>query len=145
MSSWPRLPVLVVGGIALAGLGFALTMGSDGVRPGVGAPVLVADLRFEDRLDGAVAVYANAAAQPTAMLAPGSNAFIRTTVRSLARTRRTKDTPDPEAMPFRLSLWPDGRLLLEDPATRRTLDLRAYGADNAQAFAQLLPAREGSR
>ena len=42
--------------------------------------------------------------------------------------------------PFRLSTWADGGLILEDLATGRTLDLRAFGPTQVEAFARLLPA-----
>jgi putative photosynthetic complex assembly protein len=42
-------------------------------------------------------------------------------------------------MPFRLTLWHDGRLVLDDPATGRHVDLRAFGTTNRNAFARLLP------
>ncbi|MFY7781768.1 MAG: photosynthetic complex assembly protein PuhC, partial [Tagaea sp.] len=41
--------------------------------------------------------------------------------------------------PFRLSMWRDGSLVLDDPATGRRVDLRAFGATNRDAFARLLP------
>jgi hypothetical protein len=42
-------------------------------------------------------------------------------------------------MPFRIALETDGRLLLSDPATGRTVDLRAFGPTNLEVFARLLP------
>jgi hypothetical protein len=39
-----------------------------------------------------------------------------------------------------LSAWTDGALSLEDRATGRTLDLRAFGQTQVEAFARLLPA-----
>lgn len=141
----PSLPVLVIAGLVALGVGFTLLTSSGTVPPGQGTPVAARDLRFEDRLDGAIAVYEGAGTQPLTLLAPGTNAFVRTTLRGMARERRLKETAEPEMTPFRLTLWPNGRLTLEDLATSRTLDLRAYGEDNALAFAQLLPAREATR
>jgi putative photosynthetic complex assembly protein len=43
--------------------------------------------------------------------------------------------------PFRLTDWTDGRLTLEDRSTGRSVELRAFGATNAAAFARLLTAR----
>jgi putative photosynthetic complex assembly protein len=61
-------------------------------------------------------------------------------VRGLAhdRIRRGLDA----GPPFRLSRWADGRLELQDVATGRRIDLRAFGATNRDAFARLLPPQE---
>jgi putative photosynthetic complex assembly protein len=40
--------------------------------------------------------------------------------------------------PFVLSSHADGRLTLADPATGRSVNLEAFGPDNAGAFARLL-------
>jgi putative photosynthetic complex assembly protein len=42
--------------------------------------------------------------------------------------------------PFRIARYPDGRLVLEDLATDRVIDLQAFGPTNAGAFARLLAA-----
>lgn len=141
----PSAPVLAVGGVFALALGFAVFLHDDGPNLPEGAPIASQALRFEDRLDGAVAVYAGDATQPSAMLAPNSNHFVRALMRSLARERRIQETGVAGEAPFRLTLYPDGRLILEDPTTSRMLDLRAYGQTNAMAFAQLLPAPEVTR
>lgn len=100
------------------------------------------DLRFLDRADGAVAVFDPADASPVAVLAAGSNNFIRGALRGLARERKRQEIgAEP---PFRLTLWADGRYTLQDTATGRTIDLRAFGPTNAQAFASLLQAAEAT-
>lgn len=141
----PSRPVFMVGLAVLVTVGFAAFLRDDGPVQPEGVPVTSRELRFEDRLDGAVAVYTDDATQPSAMLPPNSNHFIRALLRSLARERRIQEAGLGGATPFRLTLWPDGRLILEDPATSRILDLRAYGETNAQAFAQLLPPPEVTR
>lgn len=142
---WPSLPKLVVGGAALGTALFALFLGDAPITAEEGKPIVSSELRFEDRLDGAVAVYRGGAETPSAMLPPNSGHFIRATLRSLVRDRRLQETGAGGAIPFRLTLWPDGRLILEDPATARMLDLRAFGETNAQSFAQLLPPPEMRR
>ena len=101
------------------------------------------DLRFEDQRDGGVAVRRAEDGEVVAVLAPGTEGFIRATMRGLARERRRGDL-GPEA-PFRLSAWPDGGLSLEDTATGRTLDLRAFGPTQAEAFGRLLPSPPAAR
>lgn len=141
----PSRPLFLVGGLLVVALAFAAIFRDDALPPPDGPPIASRELRFEDRLDGAVAVYEDGADRPMAMLAPNSNHFLRATLRSLVRTRRIEEVGEGSNTPFRLSLWKDGRLILEDMATSRTLDLRAFGETNAQAFAQLLPAPETTR
>lgn len=111
----------------------------DGLEAGHGRPASVSiDLRFEDLPDGGVAVRRAEDAATVAVLAPGTGGFMRATLRGLARDRKRGDLgPD---QPFRLSAWTDGALSLEDRATGRTLDLRAFGPTQVEAFARLLPA-----
>jgi len=100
------------------------------------AATIYRDLRFDDREDGAVTVQDPVTGLVVAVFAPGTNGFVRATLRGLARERkRGSGTPE---TPFRLSAWSDGRLVLEDPVTGRKVDLRAFGPTNAGAFATLL-------
>jgi len=101
------------------------------------APVSI-DLRFEDLPDGGVAVLRAADGTEVALLAPGTGGFMRATLRGLARERKRGDFGSER--PFRLSAWTDGGLSLEDTATGRALDLRAFGPTQVEAFARLLPA-----
>lgn len=112
-------------------------------RRGGPSPVVL-DLRFEDRSDGGVAVRRAEDGAVVAVLAPGTEGFMRATLRGLVRDRKRGDLGPDE--PFRLSAWTDGALSLEDLATGRTLDLRAFGPTQVEAFARLLPApREEKR
>ncbi len=61
---------------------------------------------------------------------------MRATLRGLARERK-RGGLGPET-PFRLSTWADGGLRLEDPATGRALDMRAFGQTQAEAFARFV-------
>ena len=67
---------------------------------------------------------------------PGTNGFLRSTMRGLARDRKRQDL-GAEA-PFRLTRWADGRLSLQDEATGRSIDLGAFGPTNAAVFAHLM-------
>ena len=109
-----------------------------GTGRGDGRALLSADLRFEDRPDGGVAVRRAGDAEVAAVLAPGADGFIRAVMRGLARERKRGDLGPEE--PFRLSAWPGGGLTIEDLATGRTLDLRAFGHTQAEAFGRLLTA-----
>lgn len=107
------------------------------------APVVARDLLFQDRPNGAVAVFeASNPSAPIAMIAPETNGFLRATMRGLARQRLRQDAD--RQTPFRLTQWADGRLTLEDPTTHRSVEMEAFGISNEQAFAQLLTAKAGS-
>jgi putative photosynthetic complex assembly protein len=99
-------------------------------------PLAVKDLRFVDQPDGAVAVYDVTQGAPVAVLAPGTNGFLRATMRNFARERRSNGIGS--SAPFRLTAGTDGRLVLADLATGRKIDLEAFGATNAAVFAGFL-------
>lgn len=108
------------------------------------APVLIShDLRFEDLNDGGIAVYEASGTRPVDIVAPGTNGFLRGTLRGLARERKLEGIG--QDIPFRLSERTDGHLLLEDPATHRWVDLGGFGPTNAAAFASVLTAAENAR
>jgi len=77
------------------------------------------------------------------VVAPGTNGFLRGTLRGLARERKRQGI-GPEA-PFRLTAHDDGRLTLADPATGRRVDLESFGPTNAAVFSQLLVAGGAAR
>jgi putative photosynthetic complex assembly protein len=137
---FPRLPLLSAAGLVGLALLAVATARLVGVAPErqEGQPSLSRDLRFADRSDGGVAVL-DASGQLVEVLPPGSNNFLRATLRGLARERRAEGTPGNEA-PFRLSAWPQGGLTLEDLATGRQVQLAAFGPANVQAFGRLLTA-----
>jgi putative photosynthetic complex assembly protein len=100
------------------------------------APVAAAELRFLDGADGSVVVLSYPEGVEVAVLPPGQHGFARGVLRGLARDRRLAHLDS--GPPFRLVRWSDGRLSLEDPATRRAVALEAFGPDNARVFAGLL-------
>ena len=82
---------------------------------------------------------AEGAEGPVAILAPGTNGFVRSVLRGLARERRLQGVGSAPA--FRLTRWADGRLSLDDPSTGRIVELGAFGPTNRAAFAQLMDPR----
>ncbi len=137
--TFPRFPLLGAGVlIALAVTAAALSPVERNVPQS--RPVAERMLRFEDRPDGAVAVIDASTAREIAVFAPGTNGFVRATLRGFARERRRGDE-GPDA-PFRLTRWADGRVTLGDPVTGRQAELEAFGVDNERPFAQLLTAGE---
>ena len=138
-TGFPRAPLIAVGGLVVASL-----LAVSAVRfTGVGAmhvadtPVVeVREFRFEDRPDGSIAVLDASGRQLVETVAPGSNGFLRGTMRGLARERKRRDV-SPE-LPFRMVGHADGRLTLEDPGTGRRVDLGSFGPTNAAVFAQIM-------
>jgi putative photosynthetic complex assembly protein len=96
-------------------------------------------LRFADQRDGGIVVRDAVDDQVIEAIAPGTNGFLRGTLRGLARERK-REGIGPEAS-FRLTARSDGRLLLQDPATGRLVDLGSFGPTNAAVFARLLTER----
>ena len=135
---------------AAALVGLALVAATFARISGIGtthAPVAVAiesrDLRFEDRSDGAVAVYDVASGRIVDTISPGTNGFLRGVLRGLARDRKLQHIGTEP--PFRLTRWDDGRLSIEDVATHQRIELVSFGPTNAAAFARLLRDRSASQ
>ena len=94
-------------------------------------------LRFADRDDGAVIVTDGANGHQIAVVT-GQNGFLRGTMSGLTRIRRTEGVG--RAVPFKLTLYADHRLVLGDPTTGKTIELEAFGPTNEAVFANFLPA-----
>ncbi len=103
------------------------------------APVETLLLRFRDQQDGGVAVIDARDGKEIYVVQPGTNGFIRATLRGLTRERLREGVG--EAPPFALTRWNDGTLSLEDSSIQRRIELDAFGPTNAQAFAQFFAAR----
>lgn len=131
------LVVLSLGGVTAARLGHVGTPAA--VDPSADVAAERA-LRFEDQSDGSIRVEDADTGNLVSTIAPGSNNFIRGTLRALVRERH-RDSLGRE-QPFRLIARRDGHLLINDPATQRVIDLGSFGPTNAAAFAQLLLAPE---
>ena len=91
-------------------------------------------LQFDDLDDGGVAIRKADTQQLIYKVEPGTNGFIRGTLRGLARERLRSGIGSEQ--PFTLTHWNNGSISLEDKATGRRVDLDAFGITNAQSFAQ---------
>ncbi len=141
-SGVPNGPLLAMGALVLATLVAVAAARIGNFNPRQvpdAAAVSVRELRFEDRPDGSIAILDAGGQRLIDSVAPGSNGFLRGTMRGLARERKRQGVA-PE-VPFRLIGRADGRLTLEDPATERRVDIGSFGPTNAAAFAQLMTAR----
>lgn len=135
----PRLPLLgaaflIVASLLLVAMVRLTGFGASHVEDS--EAVMVRELRFEDRADGSIAVLDAREGNVVYSVAPGTNGFLRGTMRGLARERKRQGS-GPE-YPFRLIGHTDGRLTLEDPATGRRIDLESFGPTNAAVFSRLL-------
>jgi putative photosynthetic complex assembly protein len=116
----------------------AVRLSGTEIRSPDASPVLSRSLRFEDRVDGSVAVIDGKTGAELERV-QGEAGFLRGALRALARERRLRDL-GPEAA-FELVGRADGRLTLLDPATGGRIDLDSFGPTNAGSFVRLLTAR----
>ena len=136
---FPRSPLIAAGALVIASV-----IGVAAVRlTGVGLahvpdapPLAVREFRFEDRPDGSIVVLDASGQRVIETVAPGSNGFLRGTMRGLARERK-RQSIGPE-LPFRMVGRADGALTLEDPATGRHVDIGSFGPTNAAVFAHIM-------
>ncbi len=136
-----RTPILAAGiliALTLITVAFVRLTGIGAVHNPDAAATTVRELRFEDKADGSIDVLDAQAGKVIQNVAPGTNGFLRGTLRGLARERKRQSIgPQP---PFLLIGRADGRLTLEDPATGRRVDLESFGPANSSVFAQILAA-----
>lgn len=126
--------LLMVAGVRLTGKG--------DLRTPQTAVVAERFLHFVDQSDGGISVRDAKDEHVIEVVAPGTNGFLRGTLRGLARERKRQSIGPQIA--FRLTGRSDGRLLLEDPATHRLIDLGSFGPTNAAVFARLLTGNTAS-
>ena len=135
----PLVPLLLALAFVVAVGIFARTSGVVGDSRDPEAQLVESrDLQFLDRDDGAVVVIDYLDGDTVEVVDPGTGGFVRGVMRGMARERRSKKVGTEP--PYRLALWSDGRLTLDDPATGRWVELAAFGADNVSAFARMLSA-----
>jgi putative photosynthetic complex assembly protein len=142
---FPRGPLIgaaVLLGVALAAVATVRLTGTGVMHVPDAAAVARIDVRFSDRADGGIDVHDARDNRLVAEVAPGTNGFLRGTLRGLARDRKLEHLG--RETPFRLTGRADGRLTLEDPATGRRIDLEAFGPTNAGVFARMLSADRGT-
>ena len=136
---FPRAPLFALGALVLASLIGVATVrltGIGAVRAPDAAAVATREFRFEDRPDGSIVVLDASGKHLIDTVAPGSNGFLRGTMRGMARERMRQGVS--AALPFRMIGRADGKLTLEDPGTGRRVDLGSFGPTNAAVFAQIM-------
>lgn len=136
---FPRSALIAMGLLAVVGIATAAIGRLEGgtyIDRSGDVPVASRALQFHDQPDGSVRVTNADTGQEVYLIEPGTGSFIRHTIRGLVRARVANDMGD--EIPFHLSHFDDGHLVLSDPATNTNIDLGAFGIDNARAFAKLL-------
>lgn len=140
--SFPRAPLLVAAALVTGSL--CMTAYRSWVHPAEpaivsSAPVLSARaLRFEDASSGQVVVIDAGTETTIEYLDVGTNGFLRSTLRGLARARASEASGKGAEAPFIVEQRADGQLLLIDPVINRFIDLRAFGPTNAAVFGKYL-------
>lgn len=135
----PKAPLYAAGALVLATIlmvAFVRISGVGELTTPREAVVVERMLRFADQPDGGIVATDASDGRLVARAAPGEQGFLRGALRGLARERKRERIG--AEVPFRLSSRVDGRLLLEDPATGRLVDLGAFGAQNVAIFTRML-------
>ncbi|MEM6638913.1 MAG: photosynthetic complex putative assembly protein PuhB [Pseudomonadota bacterium] len=141
-SSWPAYAALGLVAFSLVSVFYIQSTKSVGATPaGVAASlqsdaVQVLHLTFEDQQNGDVHVFDAERGELLDTLPSGTNNFLRVALRGLIRARVTDG--DTSRQPFILQRQSDGVVILLDPVTSRTIDLRAFGHQSAMSFIRFL-------
>ena len=141
--AFPRGPLMAIGALIAAAIVSvaAVRLSGVGVEHVPDAPAqTVREFHFEDRPDGSIAILDARSQRLVDTVAPGTNGFLRGTMRGLARERKRQGV-GPQ-LPFQMIGRADGRLTLLDPGTGRSVDLGSFGPTNAAVFAQLMMSQE---
>lgn len=131
--------LLMLSAVAVAGACHAT--GRDHVTLAPSAVVESRDLFFKDLPTGGIDITDAATGQHVALIQPTTGGFMRGVMRGLVRLHRLNELGPGSS--FRLTRWADGRLSIEDPATRERFELEAFGPTNETAFARLLASQSG--
>ncbi len=96
----------------------------------------VRSLHFADRADGAVLVTDANSGAIVRVIGFGEGGFLRATMRRLVKSRRAKGIG--AAPPFKLVLWENGAMSLDDPATGKSAEVFGFGANQNRIFSEML-------
>lgn len=100
------------------------------------AVIAARQLTFTDASDGGILVVDATTKAVAASLPPGTNGFLRGALRALTRGRSMAGIG--REAPFQLVRYADGRLVLSDPMTKRSVTITSFGATQVEAFDRLL-------
>jgi putative photosynthetic complex assembly protein len=142
----PRAPFAVIAVVtAIVMVGVALPSGHGAMFPVKIAPVplqVARQIQFVELPQEKLAVLDASNQKQIALLQAEQNGFLHAVVHGLMVTRHRAGIA--KNIPFGLSLYADGRLVLTDPPTRTSIDVEGFGPTNmAGILAFLSP--EGHR
>lgn len=143
-SHLPVLPLTAMAALVLCsliGVSVVRVAGISAQQQPDSVTISTLQLRFQDRDDGSIQILDAGSGALLDTVAPGTNGFLRSTMRGLVRERKRQGL-GPET-PFQLLGRADGRLTLVDPGTGRRVDLESFGPANSAVFGNLLPHRAG--
>lgn len=101
-----------------------------------GTPLITRSLTFTDAENGGILVHDADTRTLATTLPPNSGGFVRGSLRALTRKRRLANI-GPE-IPFVLTRYEDGRLVLSDPTTDATVSISSFGPTQIATFDTLL-------
>jgi len=107
-----------------------------------GTPLITRALTFTDAADGGILVHDADTHTLATTLVPGTGGFVRGALRALTRKRRLASIG--AAVPFQLTRYDDGRLVLFDPETQASVTISSFGPTQIAAFDTLLVVGRGS-
>ena len=145
-SNLPVLPLTAMATLVLVSLisvSIVRITGVSAVQQADAPTLSTRQLRFQDQDNGSIDVLDARSGAVLETVAPGTNGFLRSTMRGLVRERK-RQSLGPET-PFELVGHVDGRLTLIDPGTHRRIDLESFGPTNSAVFARLLPPSPGAK
>ena len=99
-------------------------------------PLITRSLTFTDADDGGIYVHDAETNTLATTLAPGTSGFVRGSLRALTRKRRLANIG--ADVPFELTRYEDGRLVLSDPLTKAIVSITSFGPTQVAAFDSLL-------
>jgi putative photosynthetic complex assembly protein len=99
-------------------------------------PLITRSLTFTDQADGGILVHDAETNTVATTLPPNSGGFVRGSLRALTRKRRLADIG--AEVPFVLTRYDDGRLVLYDPETKAHVSISSFGPTQVATFDSLL-------
>jgi putative photosynthetic complex assembly protein len=137
--AFPRnMAILMVGAVAwsLCAAAFSRVTGPATDNPTSERVVVMRYLTFTDLANGGIEIRDAETQKVVDVAQPGTNGFLRATLRGLAQTRKRDSLS--EEVPFRLTGYADHRVVLVDPTSGRKVELEAFGSANVGVFSNLL-------
>lgn len=133
-------PALVMAGVLVL-ITFALAIsarvfGFGAFAEPTATALISRSLTFTDAADGGIYVHDAETNTLATTLAPNTSGFVRGSLRALTRKRRLADVG--ADVPFVLTRYEDGRLVLSDPVTEAIVSITSFGPTQIAAFDSLL-------